>query len=153
LDDSQQSLLEQGRAEAAHRLLADADNRGIRADWATCDRVATTLLHLGRPAEARRIWEQTADPPSPALRLTHIAAAELAMLDFSAADHTYQAALAVDPQLGEAWLGLALLHTQRGNAAEALTASREGLRRQLTPEQQSFLRFVEALAAPYAPNR
>jgi Tfp pilus assembly protein PilF len=86
------------------------------------------------------------------MRLTRIAASEMAMLDFRAAEHTYQAALALDPGLGETWLGLALLHTQRGDPAEAVTASREGLRRALTPEQRSFLRFVEALAAPYAPN-
>jgi tetratricopeptide (TPR) repeat protein len=146
------SLLQEGRAEAATRLFAEAENRGVRAGWATCDRVATTLLHLGRPAEARRIWESTTDPPSPALRLAHIAASELAAMDFPTAERSYQAARALDPGLGETWLGLALLYTERGDPAEALTASREGLRRALTPEQKSFLRFVEALAAPYAPH-
>ena len=145
-------LLLDGRAEAAVRLFAAAENRRIRADRATRDRVATTLLYLGRPSEARGIWERTVDPPSQAARLAHIAASELAELDFTAAERSYQASLALDPNLGETWLGLALLHTERGDAAETLKASREGLRRTLTPEQRSFLRFVEALAAPYAPD-
>ena len=147
------TLLQAGRAEAATRLFAEAENRGIRAPWVTCDRAATALLHLGRPAEARRIWERSTDPPSPALRLARIAASQLAVLDFPAAEHSYQAALALDPELGETWLGLALLHTQRGDPVQVSIASREGLRRALTPEQKSFLRFVEALAAPHAPHR
>ena len=142
------NLLRQARAEAATPLLAEAENRGIGDPWLTCDRVATTLMYLGRPAEARRVWERATDPPSPALRLAHIAASELAELNFPAAEHTYQAARALDPGLGETWLGLALLYTQRGDPAEALMASREGLRRARTPEQRHFLRFIEALASP-----
>jgi tetratricopeptide (TPR) repeat protein len=146
------ALLRDGRAESAARLFAEAENRGIRAAWTTSDRVATALLLLGRPADARRIWERTKDPPSPAARLAHIAASELAALDFTAAENSYRAALALDPGFGEIWLGLALLHTQRGDPVAALTDSREGLRRTLTPEQRSFLQTLESLATPYAPR-
>jgi hypothetical protein len=47
--------------------------------------------------------------------------------------------------LGDAWFGLTILHTQRGDAGEALTAAREGLQRPLTPAQQSFLTALAAL--------
>ena len=142
--------LRQGRAEAAVGGFAEAQRRGIRPDWPTCDRVAATLLHLGRPAEARRVWQRAADPPAPALRLARLAACELAALDFAVAERTYRAALELDPGLGEARFGLALLHTQRGNAAEVLAAARQGLKQPLTLAQDSFLRNLEALAAPYA---
>jgi cytochrome c-type biogenesis protein CcmH/NrfG len=144
------SLLREGRAEAAIRLLADAENHGTIAAWATCDQVATSLLHLGRPVLARSIWQRASAPPSPAARQARIAASELAALDFPAAQRSYEAALVLDPDLGEAWLGLALLQTEQGDASGVLAASREGLRRELTPEQKSFLRFLGALAAPYA---
>jgi hypothetical protein len=139
------ALLEEGRAEAAARLLAEADERGIGAPWLIGDQVAAMLLYLGRPREARRIWEHSADPPSPALRSARIAAADLAALDYPSAERAYRGALAIDQELAEAWVGLALLHTQRGEPSDALTAAREGLRRPLTPEQRSFLRRVEAL--------
>jgi tetratricopeptide (TPR) repeat protein len=140
-------LLQEGRALAAVRLFAEAENRGIIPEWSACDRVATTLLHLGRPADARRIWEQTPDPPSQALQLARIATAELVALDFSNAERTYRAALKLDPGLGEAWFGLALLHTERGERSGALAACREGLRQSLTAAQTTFLEGLRTLAA------
>ena len=84
------------------------------------------------------------------IRLARLAACELAALDFAVAERTYRAALGLDPGLGEARFGLALLHAQRGNAAEVLAAARQGLKQPLTLAQHSFLRNLEALAAPYA---
>ncbi|HZW29556.1 MAG TPA: hypothetical protein VFF52_02550 [Isosphaeraceae bacterium] len=146
-------LLRQGRAEAAVRLFAEAEDRGIIPEWPTCDRIATTLLHLGRPADARRIWEHADHPPSPALRLARLATAALAALDYATAETTYRAALALDPDLGEAWFGLALLHTQRGERAETLADCREGLRRRLTLAQTAFLEGLQTLAAPPESDR
>jgi tetratricopeptide (TPR) repeat protein len=141
-------LLQEGRALAAVRLFAEGENRGIVPEWSTCDRVATTLLHLGRPADARRIWEQTPDPPSQALQLARIATAELVALNFPNAERTYRAALKLDPGLGEAWFGLALLYTERGERSGALAACREGLRQPLTAAQTMFLEGLQTLAAP-----
>jgi tetratricopeptide (TPR) repeat protein len=147
-------LLRRGYAVAAVRLFEESQERGILPDWPTCDRVAATLLHLGRPAEARRIWEQQeTDAPSPSLRLARIASAALAELDYPTAETTYHAALELDPGQGEAWFGLALLHLQRGDAGAALSAARRGRSPSLTPAQDAFLQVVEALAAPYAPLR
>jgi tetratricopeptide (TPR) repeat protein len=143
-------LLHQGRAEAAVRLFAEAEGRGIGSEWPTRDRVAATLLHLGRPAEARRVWERAGDPPAASLHLARLAVTDLAALDFATAEQTYRAALELDPGLGEAWCGLALLHTQRGDAAAALAAARQGLKQPHTPAQDALLRGLEALAAPYA---
>ncbi len=132
------------------RESAEADGRPIRRDWPECDRVAATLLRLGHPAKARRVWASAEDPPAPALRLARLATADLAALDFAAAERTYRAALELDPALGEAWFGLAVLHTERGDAAAVLAAARQGRKHSLTPPQDVLLRDLEALAAPYA---
>jgi pentatricopeptide repeat protein len=140
-------LLRRGRPEAAVQLFAEAERRGISPRWETSDQVAVALLHLGRPAEASRTWERASDPASPAIKLTRLATAALAALEFATAERTYQDATKLDSGRGEAWFGLALLYTQRGDAAEALAAAREGLRQSLTPAQASFLRGIETLTA------
>jgi len=146
-------LLEHGQPEAAIHLFAEAQGRGIAADWLTSDRVATTLLHLGRPADANQIWEHAIAPPSPAQRQARIATALLAALDLSAAERGYHAALKLDPTLGEAWFGLAWLHTQRGDSAEAFAACRQGLRQTLTPAQTSSLHGLQTLIEPIELDR
>jgi hypothetical protein len=146
-----QGMSDTGRTPTipGQRGSADADGRRIRPDWPACDRLAATLLHLGHPAEARRVWAGAADPPAPALRLARLASADLAALDFAAAERTYRAALELDPGLGEAWFGLTVLHTERGDAAAVLTAARRGLKQPLTPAQDALLRDLEAPAASY----
>ena len=139
------NVLAQGCPEEATRLFAEAQDRQIVADWPTSDRVATTLLHLGRPADASQLWEHVATALPPAHRAVRIATAALAALDFSSAERDYHRALELDPTLGEAWFGLAWLHTQRGDSTQALTACREGLRRALTPPQTSVLQNLQAL--------
>jgi tetratricopeptide (TPR) repeat protein len=140
-------LLQEGRFEAVLPCFADAESQGITPDWATIDRVATTLLHLGRPADARRVWERAAaPPPSQAVRLSRIATAALASQDFAAAREGFEAALKLDSGLGEAWFGLALLHAQLGEADEAAAACAGGLRRPLTEAQAALLTvFMELL--------
>ncbi len=148
LDHTLAALLRDGRPETAVQLLAAAERRGIVASWSACDRVAAALLLLGRPDEARRTWERAIDPPSTALQSSRIATAALAALDFPTAEEACRAALNRDPGLAEAWFGLALLHTQCGDAEEALAACREGLRRPVTPAQRTFLQSIESLVAP-----
>ena len=118
--------LRQGRTESAVRLFAEAERRGIVSGWSASDRVAAALLLMGRPAEARRIWEHATDSPSPAMRWNRIATAAMAAMDFPAAEAAYRTALEHDPRLGEAWFGLALLYSQRGTAKEALAACHAG---------------------------
>ena len=144
-------LLNRGRPEAAARLFAAARDRQVIPGWTACNRVAVALLQLGRPVEAGRAWEYAVDPPSPALRLARIAAAALAAQDYPAAAAGYRSALGHDSRCGEAWFGLALLHTQTGEAPAALAAGREGLRRPLTPAQTAFLQGIESLVAGLAP--
>ena len=140
-------LLQAGRFEAVYACYADAEARGIKADWATGDRVGTTLLQLGEPAAARRIWERAAGAPSPALRLSRIATAALASQDFQAAKVGYESALELDPGLGEAWFGLALLHTQRGDAKEASAACEGGLGPTPSEAQAGAIRVFQSLCA------
>ncbi len=143
------SLIAKGQPETAVRVFAEGLRHGIEPFWPLRDRVATTLLHLGRPVEARDLWER-ASPPSRAIQLTRIATAALAAFDFDTALHTYHSALDIDRNLPEAWFGVALLHTQQGDAAAALAAAREGISHSPTPAQKAFLRSIEAFVAPYS---
>ncbi len=135
------------RPETAVRLWNQAEGRGIAAPWAARDRVAMALIDLGRPVEARGVWLGAADPPSPAVRSARLAAAAHATLDFPAARREYRAALEQQPDLGEAWFGLALMHVQLGEADEALAACRAGRKCPLTPPQKAFLIRLERLAS------
>jgi tetratricopeptide (TPR) repeat protein len=143
------SLIAKGQPETAIRLFAQGARHGIEPSWPLSDRVAATLLHLGRPIEARNLWER-ASPPSRAIQLTRIATAALAAFDYEIALHTYHSALDIDSSLPEAWFGLALLHTQQGNAAASLAAAREGIKHGPTPAQKAFLTSIAALVAPYS---
>jgi hypothetical protein len=58
------TLVQQGRAESAARLVIEAEDPEMMLDWPSGDRVAATLLHLGRPADARRLWERAEVPQS-----------------------------------------------------------------------------------------
>jgi hypothetical protein len=138
-------LLEEGRFEAVFPSIAEAEGRGIVSDWATSDRVASTLLHLGRPVDAQRVWERAVAPPSRALRLSRIATAALASEDFAAARAGFESALKLDAGLGEAWFGLALLHAQLGEAEEGARACEAGLRPTLTEAQAGWLRVFQEL--------
>ena len=133
-------------------LFEDSVRRGIVPSWPVCDRVAATLLHLGRPAEAKELWERTA-PPTRAQQLAGIATAALAMFDFETALELNRSALDIDPNLTEAWFGVALLHTQRGDATAASAAARDGLKRSPTPAQKAFLTAIHDFAAPYADDQ
>jgi len=141
-------LLHRGRAETAVRMFEQAEKSGLKPPWAVRDRVAWTLLHLGWPAEARRVWDRAADAPSAAVRQVRTAAAALAAQDFPAAASLYRGALQVDPRSVEARFGLALLHTQLGDGAEAAATARECRRLPISPSELLFLRGVESLAAP-----
>jgi tetratricopeptide (TPR) repeat protein len=150
LDRAITALLARGRPEAAVRAFASAENQGVTPSWTTCDRVAAALLHLGRPAEAHRVWERAADPPSRAIQLTRLATNALAALDLPAAERMYRAALLLDGGLGEAWCGLAALYMERGDARTCVEVARAALRLPTTPAQRAFMADVVALAAPYA---
>ncbi len=143
------SLIDKGQPETAVRLFDDSVRRGIAPSWTVCDRVAATLLHLGRPAEAIELWECAA-PPARAQQLVRIATAALAMFDFETALRINRSALDIDPNLTEAWFVAALLHTQRGDAAAASAAAREGIKRSPTPSQKAFFTAIQAFVAPYA---
>jgi tetratricopeptide (TPR) repeat protein len=144
------TLLEQGRPEAAVRFFDQAVARSINPPWVACDRAAGALMYLGYPRAARATWTRAVESPARALRLTRIATADLAALDYESALRGYRAALDDDPRLGEALFGLALLHTQLGQGAPALAAARQGMSCRLTEAQKSFLIAIEAFVTPYA---
>ncbi len=75
----------------------------------------------------------------------------LAALEFEAALSGFHKAIALERTMAEAWFGLALMHTQRGEPELAPAAARTAAKStNPTPAQQAFLSAIEALVTPYA---
>ena len=142
-------LMKGNRPLLAARLIEDAARRGAGGwDWAFADRAAGLFMHLGRPADARRVWEQARNCPSQATLHCRLAAAFWVERDFDTAARHFEQARKADPDLGDVSWGLPMLHAQLGDAAAALPACREGLRRRLNPDQESDLRGLLRLLSP-----
>jgi hypothetical protein len=140
-------LLRNGEPEAAVRLLEQSQvPAGTATSWAIAERVGPIYLHLGRPAEARRIWQRAADAPSDARRLCREAATYWVERDFDRAVALYRQALAVEPRSSEAWWGLAMLSAQLGRRSDTIDACRRGLQLPLTDPQRADLLRMQALA-------
>jgi len=115
-----------GDAEAAlreYRAAVEA-RPDLGAAW---NNMGQLLLGQGRLDEARRAFE-SAIAVAPGLAYPHkgLADAARARGDIDAAIAGYRAALAIDPQLQDAWLSLARLHYDRGDAAGARRILLEG---------------------------
>jgi tetratricopeptide (TPR) repeat protein len=133
-------LMNGGRPLLAARLLEDAERRETAGwDWAFAERVAGLYMHLGRPADARRVWEQARNCPSQAARLCRLAATFWVERDFDTALRLFEQARKADPKLPDACWGLAVLRAQLGKAQAALDACDAALQLTLTPGQRSDL--------------
>jgi thioredoxin-like negative regulator of GroEL len=137
---------------AEHVAAILSDQRGGALAWAVAERVAATYLHGGKPAEARRTWLEAAGPPSEALRTARLADADLAAWDFAAADAGYRRAVALDPELADAGVGLALSALECGSAGAARKAARTALTVQapIEPRRRALLEGIEALCTRHA---
>jgi hypothetical protein len=145
------SLLAADRPEEATRLVELLRRQGSGEwPWTLADRLAGACLHLGKPAQARQLWERAKGPPSEALRRSRMASTFWIERDFSSAIGLYQQARQADPQAGEPCWALAWLYTQRGEADEALAACRQARQRQLSERAKSDMEALEALLARYA---
>jgi tetratricopeptide (TPR) repeat protein len=144
-------LLDQHRPALAAELLDAAPTASW--DWPFTERVAALYLHLGRPADARRVWQQARDCPSTAVRLCRLASTYWAECDLNAARQHYQEARQADLHEAEACWGLAMLYTQLGQARPALDACCQGLDLPLRRRQRSDLEALQLFLAPRAPRR
>ena len=118
----------------------------LELDWELAERVAPVYLHLGRPAEARRLWQNAVRAPE-ALQLCRLADTYWVERDFQTALGLYTKAAARDAKLGEARWGLAMLLNQLGRAVPSRQACREGLHLQLTPPQRADLLGLQDMLA------
>jgi tetratricopeptide (TPR) repeat protein len=133
------------RTEEADGRLWEHAEPTTDSTWPSADRIAVTCMHLGDPDAARRVWSKATDSPSPALRLTRLAEADLASLDAAAAEVLCRQALELDPLLGEAWYVLAKAIFESGRAEQALAACRQGLEHDLTSAQRKTVTAISAL--------
>jgi tetratricopeptide (TPR) repeat protein len=140
-------LLQTHRPATAVRLALASGRESW--DWPSADRLAGACLHLGRPAEARRLWQHALSPPSEAVRLSRVASTFWVERDFDRAVRLYRQARRADPRLVEPCWALAWLQAQLGQADAALRACRAGLRLQPSGGRSDLL-ALEALLVRYA---
>jgi TPR repeat protein len=107
-------------------------------------------MHLGRPEEARHLWETASDCPSEAVRLCRLACTHWVERDLERAVGLYRQAQRADPRLGEPAWALAMLHAQAGRLAPALGACRQGLQLPLNKREQADLENLLGLLQPYS---
>jgi len=147
-------LLQRHRPEAAARLLDEAGRDGpAQWPWPFAEEAAGLYMHLGRPADARRVWRQATDCPSAAVLECRLAATFWVERDFDAATRHFRAARAADPRLAEACWGLAMLHAQLGEADPALEACRAGRELSLNERQRRDLEALERFVLSHQPGR
>jgi tetratricopeptide (TPR) repeat protein len=139
-------LLDNHQPATALRLVEQPLARGEAVwDWPLADRLAGASLHLGRPALARQVWQRAKAPPAEAVRHSRLGDACWVERDFESAIAHYQKARRLDPQLVEPCWALAYLYAERGQAAPALLACREGLSRALPLNLRDELKALEEL--------
>jgi tetratricopeptide (TPR) repeat protein len=136
-------LLQMGQPKAAAEVADQMPASTV--SWAVAERVAPLYLHLGRPADARRIWHGAAGAPSKSERLGREALTYWVERDFEQAAELYRQALAAEPRFAEAWWGMAMLSAQLGRAKDTLEYCEKGLRLPLTDRQRTDLRFKTLL--------
>jgi tetratricopeptide (TPR) repeat protein len=115
------------------------------SSWKDADRLAATYMHLGNPEAARRIWREAPNPPSPAVRWTRMAGADLGAFDAVNAEARCRQALNLDPRLGEAWYVLSVALFEAGHGADALESCRESVKRELTAAQRERVLGLESV--------
>jgi hypothetical protein len=144
------SLLRHHRPEAAAQLIDAAEQHGpVELPWQVADQVGGVYMHLGRPADARLIWEAARGCPSPAMRHCRLGCTFWVERDFAAAIRQFEEVRAEDESPAEACWALAMLHAQLGQAESALGACRRGLQLRLNERQRSDLEALQDLLGPY----
>jgi len=146
--DAASALALDAAAAAYDRVLAlDAHQAG------TMDNLAQVRRLQGREAEARG-WDQrrAALEPWPPLHFLRLGDAALAAQDWPLARRLFERELRRQPDLAEAWFGLARAQLALGDRREADTALQRARAASLTPaEQARFAGKLDALRAQ-APN-
>jgi tetratricopeptide (TPR) repeat protein len=144
------ACLRQGLVEAAARVL---DEMGPQQwDWPMADIAAGLYMHLGRPADARQVWQGARTCPSSSLRLARIASTYWVEQDFEQAVEYFMQSRAADARSADAGWGLAFLNAQLGRASPARSSCREALRLRLSPRQRRDIESLEALLRNTSPS-
>lgn len=149
LDAAVTTLLGQGRAASAAALLERAYPERSRT-WPVADRLATLWLHVGEPLKARAAWLSVSDPPRPALAAARIGMTYLVTDEPAAAASRFTEATRLEPDLFEAWYGLALAEQDLARADAARAAAARAGEIAPTAIAREAARTIEALAAPFA---
>jgi Flp pilus assembly protein TadD len=132
--------------------VAEVIQRENSAPWPrpVADRIAGAYMQLGRPADARRVWQgQAGGASGEPVSQCRLAETFLVEHDFEQAVRHYRAALAADPKCAEAWCGLALLYEQTGRASEAVQACSSGLRGGASGSQRLVLEAIREEVKAY----
>jgi len=146
-------LLNDYRPAEAARILDAADREFVSNwTWEYSDLAAGLYMHLGRPADARLLWERARACPSGALRSCRVAATFWAEGELDAASRLFRQAAHADPRLPEAWWGLAMVRAQAGDAGTVREACREALRLPLNERMRNDLESLLKIVNPPVPT-
>jgi tetratricopeptide (TPR) repeat protein len=151
LDQTLSTLLAHGRVRSAAEFLERA-YPPERLPWEVSDRLGTLWLHLGEPVRARNAWEKalTPSPALVALRAARVAVTHLVEGDFEPARRRYREALATDPDLFEAYYGLAVLEQDAGRADAAMAAANAASAVAPDDVARSAVGAIRTLVRPYS---
>jgi hypothetical protein len=89
-------------------------------NWQVAERLAGLYMHLGRPTDARRVWELASDCPSPAMRQCRLACTFWVERDFRCGAEPLSRGLPVRFEMGRGVLGIGhVAHAARRGAGGA----------------------------------
>ncbi len=145
MNQARAAIAASGKPLAEMIVVLEAIGPGV--PWTQVEQRALALLNLGAPIEARRLYEQAANPPSAALRHCRIADTHLVAFALEDAEHVYRQALGEDRSLGSGWFGLCVSLLHQGRPAEALKACRGALACTLTEPQREAMEKIRFLLA------
>ena len=137
--------LERGFLKRAADQFAGAVRGEGKLPWALADRYGCLLMRIGRPARARRLWqEQLAGNWDESRRLERIASTYLVERDYEQAIASYRTALRHSPGQIESLWGLAKSLLESGDAQATLRECQRGLRQDNVPAaaREAFERML-----------
>jgi tetratricopeptide (TPR) repeat protein len=132
-------------AEAVDLALAALEDGKTPLSWELTERLASAAMHIGRPADARRLWLNAQQPPSEALRLCRLGDTKWVERDYDAAIADYEQSRRLDPSLLQPCWALAWIQAQRGVADRSLPACQAALARNPTHSTRAALQSLESL--------
>jgi tetratricopeptide (TPR) repeat protein len=143
-------LRSQRPAEAIDLAARAMDQANPVLGWELTERLAGAAMHVGRPVDARRLWQNAGGAPSEAVRLCRLGDTKWVERDYTSAIADYEQAHRLDDSLITPCWALAWLQAQRGRGAASLAACEEALARNPQGPTRTALEALASLVRLHA---